>query len=126
MKALRLLTLLAALGTAGCDMAAQQRVDQQTVAQSGVSSAVYEKMVRGAPLSLDDVIALTRAGVRDSVIKRYIDYHDTIYHLTRADADRLRHGGVSFDLITFMEGTVTGHWPYPKAGHFLTPFGRGV
>jgi hypothetical protein len=118
--------LLVAMALSGCDYAAMQREDQQAVAQSGVSRAVYEKMVHGAPLTVDDVIALSQAHVHDYVMKRYMDDQGTIYHLTKGDADRLHQGGVSYDLIQYMDGTVTHHWPYPKAGPYLTPFGRGA
>jgi hypothetical protein len=126
MKALRFLVLMAALGTTDCRDADQQRVDQQAVTQSGVAPAVYEKMERRAPLNVDDVIALSQAHVQDRVLKRYIDARGTIYHLTTADADRLHRGGVTYDLIRYMGDTVTGHWPYPKAGHYLAPFGEGI
>ncbi len=111
----------------GCEDAGQERqMDQQTVARSGVPSAVDQKMRRGVALNVDDIIALSQAHVPDGVVKRYMDQHGTIYHLTKTDADRLHRGGVSFDLIRYMDDTVTGHWPYPKAGHYLAPFGRGI
>ncbi len=126
MKAFRLLLLASALGTGGCSVADRQRVDQQAVAQSGVAPSVAEKMRRHLPLNVDDVIALSQAHVRDDVVERYIDAQGTIYDLTKADADCLHRGGVTYDLIRYMDDTVTGHWPYPKAGPYLAPFGRGA
>ncbi len=124
MNAVRIIVLIGALALTGCDVLSPQTADREAVARSGVSPVVYGRMVHNEPLTVDDVIALKHAGVSDHVITRYIDDHTLTYHLSRADDQRLRQGGVSAAVITYMHETPHYDWPYPKAGPYLSPFGR--
>jgi hypothetical protein len=124
MKARKFIVLIGALILTGCDVVSPQHADQEAVGRSGVSPVVYDKMVHGAPLTVDDVIALTHAGVSDAIITRYVHDHTLIYHLSKSDSERLRRGGVSPTVITYMNETPHYDWRYPKAGPYLTPFGR--
>ncbi len=100
-----LLFAIAALALAGCEASQQQKTDIASVQRAGVSPALYDKMVRGESLTIDDVIALSKARVGDDVIVRYIRDQHTIYRLTSGDFARLHHGGVSQSVIDFMDHT---------------------
>lgn len=99
------LLFLATLVLAGCGSSAEEKADLATVQRAGVPAPLYDKMVRGEDLSMDDVIALTHDGVGDDVIVRYIRDQHTVYRLTRRDIARLRHGGVSQSVVDFMVHT---------------------
>ncbi len=73
--------------------------------RAGVPAPLYDKMVRGEDLSIDDVIALTKSGVGNNIIVDYIRNQHTIYRLTQRDFARLHAGGVSQSVIDFMEHT---------------------
>ena len=68
MKLSRLLVLFVPLFLAACGLSDQQKADYARVQQSGVSSAVYDKMMHGDDLSLYDIKALSRAHVSDGAI----------------------------------------------------------
>ena len=85
MKLSRLfLLLLIPLMIAACGPTAQQQADYLAVQRAGVSSAIYDKMVHDDPLSLGDIENLSRAGVNDGIILRYIRDQGTIYTLNYA------------------------------------------
>lgn len=107
----RLLLLVAATcALAGCGLSDQQKADYAQVAHAGVSSAIYDKMVHGDPLSINDIIALSQAHVSDGIIVRYIRDHSTVYFLGPSDFDQLRSNGVSPSVIDYMASTAQ---PYP-------------
>jgi hypothetical protein len=114
MKFSRLLLLLVLpLFVAACGPTAQQRADYSAVERSGVSPATYDKMVHGDPLALADIANLSRAGVNDGVILRYIRDQGTVYTLNSADVVRLRHAGVSQSVIDYMLQTARNYYAYP-------------
>ncbi|MCE0483947.1 MAG: hypothetical protein LV479_06885 [Methylacidiphilales bacterium] len=113
----RILFLAVAIALlAGCGLSDQQKADYATVARSGVSPAIYDKMTHGDPLSINDVIALSRARVSDGIIVRYIRDQGTVYFLNPQDFDQLQKDGVSPSVIDFMARTGRPTWgpgPYP-------------
>ena len=114
MKPFRLLALLVLpLVLAACGPNPQQQADLGAVERSGVPPATYDKMVHGDSLALSDIEALTRAGVNDGVILRYIRNQGTIYTLNSADVLRLRHAGVSQSVIDYMLATARSYYDYP-------------
>ena len=118
----RLLVLLAATcALAGCGLSDQQKADYASVQRAGVSPAIYDKMVHDDPLSINDVISLSRARVSDAVIVRYIRDHGTVYSLSNYDLDNLRNAGVSPSVIDYM--AQTGYpGPYgPGPGPYFYP-----
>jgi len=118
---LRLLPILAlTFLLAGCGLSDQQKVDYAAVQRSGVSSAIYDKMMHGDPLSVNDVAALSRARVSDGVIIRYIRDHDTVYALTSADYDTLHAAGVSPSVVDFMT-RVGPAGPYVPGPYYPAP-----
>jgi hypothetical protein len=118
MKLVRLFVVLAPLLLAACGLSDQQKADYARVQASGVSSAVYDKMVHGDDLSLYDIKALSRARVSDGVILRYLRDQDTVYFLNSDEVAGLRRAGVSQSVVDYMLATPHMHGPayYPAIG----------
>ena len=120
MKLSRLLILLVPLLFTACGLSPQQKADYARVQESGVSSAVYDKMVHGDDLSLYDIKALARAHVSDGVILRYLRDHGTVYSLNSDDVAGLRKAGVSQSIVDYMLQTPGAYGPsgYPGYGPY--------
>jgi hypothetical protein len=114
---------------AACGPTVQQQADYAAVGRSGVSPAIYDKMVHDDALSLSDIVSLSEARVNDGVIIRYIRDHGTAYYLGPRDFDYLRHNGVSQSVIDFMASTAPAPGPYgpygPGPGPII-PIGIGI
>jgi hypothetical protein len=120
MKAIRVLPLfLALLLLAGCETINQQ--DRAVLQAHAVSTDVYDKMLYGDPLSLDDVIELSHRAVPPGLIIHYMYKVDTVYVLAKSDVRRLRSQGVSEQVIAYMLSTGPGYYgppgPPPYAGY---------
>ncbi len=114
MRLSRLIVLILPLFLAACGLSPQQKADYARVQSSGVSSAVYDKMVHGDDLSLYDIKALSRAGVGDGVILRYLRNQGTVYVLSSDDVTGLRKAGVSQSIVDFMLATPRNYgYGYP-------------
>jgi hypothetical protein len=115
MKPFRLLLLFVPLFLAACGLSPQQKADYGSVQSSGVTPAIYDKMVNGDALSVYDIKALSRAHVSDAVILRYIRDHGTVYFLNSDDVVSLRKAGVSQSIIDYMLQTprMSGPGDYP-------------
>jgi hypothetical protein len=114
MKLSRLLLLLVLpLFVAACGPTAQQQADDLALQRSGVSPATYDKMVHGDTLSLFDIENLSRAGVNQGIILRYIRDQGSIYTLNSADVIRLRRAGVSQSVIDYMLQSARNYYAYP-------------
>jgi hypothetical protein len=115
---------------AACGPDEQQRADELAVERSGVSPAIYDKMVHDDPLSISDVAALSRARVNDGVIIRYIRDHGTVYYLRQPDFQYLQSAGVSQSVIDFMAQTAPGYpggpGPYGPGPGPIIPVGIGI
>ena len=118
MKLLRVLVVLVPLLFTACGLSDQQKADYARVQASGVSSAVYDKMVHGDDLSLYDIKALTRAHVSDGIILRYLRDQETVYYLNSDDVANLRKAGVSQSIVDYMLQTPRMYGPdfYPAIG----------
>jgi hypothetical protein len=116
MKISRLLVFLLPLLLAACGLSDQQKADYDSVQRSGVSSAIYDKMMHGDDLSLYDIKSLARARVSDAVILRYLRDHQTIYTLDSADVQDLRSAGVSQSIVDYMLQTPRMYGPNPVIG----------
>jgi hypothetical protein len=123
MKFLRLLLLLAPLLLTACGLSDQQKADYASVQRSGVSSAVYDKMVHGDDLSLWDIKALAHAGVSDGVTLRYLRDRGTTYYLNSEDVSSLRKAGVSQSIVDYMLQSPRGNVQvYPVVGIGYGPY----
>ena len=120
MKLRLLLVVAAAALLSACGLPDQQKADYDAVYRSGVSPAIYDKMMHGDPLSIGDICALSRGGVSDGIIIRYIRDQGTAYALNSSDFDRLKHAGVSSSVIDYM--AQTGYQGYPYGGPY-GPYG---
>src|SRR5271163_3247051 len=123
MRLSRLLILLVPLLLTACGLSDQQKADYARVQESGVSSAVYDKMVHGDDLSLYDIKALTRAHVSDGVILRYLRDHGTVYFLNSDDVTGLRKAGVSQSIVDYMLQTPGSYGPGPDI--YIGPYWGG-
>jgi hypothetical protein len=111
MKLSRLLVLLVPLLLTACGLSPQEKADYARVQESGVSPAVYDKMVHGDDLSLWDIKALARAHVSDGVVLRYLRDHGTAYYLNSDDVAGLRKAGVSQSIVDYMLQTERTYGP---------------
>jgi hypothetical protein len=131
MKALRYLFLLVPLFLAGCAPSAQQMADYSAVQQSGVTPAIYDKMVHGDDLSIHDIEDLARAHVNSGIVLRYIRDHGTVYYLSSGDIKAMQGAGVDPSVVDYMLQTARGGWwgpgayPYPYAGWGYGPWWYG-
>jgi hypothetical protein len=119
---IRRLWLAVPLMLAACAPTQQQLADQAAVERSGVSPAIYDKMVHDDSLSLSDIVALTHARVNDGILIRYIRDHGTVYILSHQDIDYLQTNGVSPSVLDYMIQTGPGPYgPGPGPGPFYGP-----
>jgi hypothetical protein len=116
MKRFRFLVFLLPLFLSACGLTDQQKADYASVQRSGVNSAVYDKMVHGDDLSLYDIKALSRAGVSDGVILRYLRDRNTVYALNSGDVTSLRKAGVSQSVVDYMLQSPQMYGPGPVIG----------
>jgi len=123
MKLLRLLVLLVPLFFTACGLSDQQKADYSRVQSSGVSTAVYDKMVHGDALSLWDIKALSRAQVSDAIIIRYLRDQGTAYYLSADDVTGLRKAGVSQSIVDYMLQSARDYGPGPYAYPYPYPYG---
>jgi hypothetical protein len=103
-----------------CGLSDQQKADYSRVQNSGVSPAIYDKMVNGDDLSIGDIEALSRAHVNSGIILRYLRDNDTVYYLAATDVTRMEKVGVDPSVVDYMLQTARGGWwgagPYPYFG----------
>jgi hypothetical protein len=127
MKSLRFLPiLLATLLLAGCGTLSHQ--DKAVLQAQQVPPDVYNKMLYGDPLSLEDVITLSERAVPPGLITHYMDGISTVYILRKKDVQRLRSAGVDESVIAYMLSTAPQYgpgpyppYPYPYSGPY--PYG---
>jgi hypothetical protein len=121
MRFSRLLVALVPLLLAACGLTPQEKADYAAVERSGVSPAIYDKMVHDDALSISDIESLSRAGVNSGVILRYIRDHGTVYFLNSNDVTGLHKAGVDSSIIDYMLQTARGG--YWGAGPYAYPYG---
>lgn len=80
--------------------------DRKIMEQS--SPRTVDRMDRGEPLTINDVIKLSQAGVDDDTIINYIQDHETMYNLTQSQVRRMQDAGVSQRVINYMRKTEKG------------------
>lgn len=74
--------------------------DRKIMQQS--SPRTVDRMDRGEPLTINDIIKLSQGGVSDDAMIVYIQEKKTIYNLTQAQVRRLKDAGVSQRVINYM------------------------
>jgi len=74
--------------------------DRKVMEQS--SPRTLDRMDRGEPLTLNDVIKLSQGGISDDAIISYIRTTKSTYQLSQTQIRRLQDSGVSQRVINFM------------------------
>lgn len=74
--------------------------DKKVMEQS--SPRTVDRMDRGDPLTINDIIKLHESGISDETTLRYIRQTKTSYDLNQAQIRRLQNAGVSQRVIDFM------------------------
>jgi len=77
--------------------------DRKTVEKS--SPRTLDRMDRGEPLTINDVIKLSQADVGDQTIIQYIRDTNSSYNLSQSQIRRLQDAGVSKSIIHYMIDT---------------------
>jgi len=77
--------------------------DRKTVEK--VSPRTLDRMDRGEPLTINDVIKLSQADVSDQTIIQYIRDTNSSYNLSQSQIRRLQDAGVSKSVIHYMIDT---------------------
>lgn len=80
--------------------AALDEQDRKVMEQN--SPRTVDRMDRGEPLTINDVIKLSQGGVSDSTIIQYMQKTNTTYNLSQAQVRRLQDAGVSERVINYM------------------------
>lgn len=83
--------------------AALDEQDRKVMEQS--SPRTVDRMDRGEPLTINDVIRLSQGGVSDKTIIQYMQKTNSTYSLSQAQIRRLQDGGVSQKVINYMVDT---------------------
>ena len=91
------LCIIAALLFAGCKTF--DRREMALIRESGAPRDVGEKIERGDSITPSEIIALSRSGVPDSLIIRYLEDDGVDYLVTRADVLSMRRAGVRARVI---------------------------
>lgn len=100
-----LLALICASFLAGC--ATLPKRDRALLDDYGVSGAVYEKMLRHQPLTLDDIVYLSNRKVPGPFIVHYLQPTYVVYKLNAGDVARLRTARVPEGVIRYLAATPT-------------------
>lgn len=87
-------------GTAALVGASLDEQDRRVMEQS--SPRTIDRMDRGEPLTINDVIKLSQGGVNDVSVIRYIRDTASSYQLSQAQIRRLQDAGVSQRIINYM------------------------
>ncbi|MCC6127926.1 MAG: hypothetical protein IT584_01855 [Chlamydiae bacterium] len=66
------------------------------------SPRTVDRMDRGEPLTLGDIIKLSQSGINDSTIVQYMQMTKSTYHLSQTQVRRLQDAGVSQSVIDHM------------------------
>jgi outer membrane lipoprotein SlyB len=79
--------------------------EQDRKVMSHSSPRTVDRMDRGEPLTLNDVIKLSQGGVSDEAIISYLTDTRSTYNLSQTQIRRLQDSGVSQRVINFMATT---------------------
>lgn len=94
-----------AIGIIGGGLVGAALDEQDRKIMERTSPRTVDRMDRGEPLTVSDIIKLSQGGVGDESIIRYIDDTRTTYNLSQAQIRRLQQGGVSRRVINYMVDT---------------------
>jgi uncharacterized protein YcfJ len=83
--------------------AALDEQDRKVMERS--SPRTVDRMDRGEPLTINDVIKLNQGGVSDDTVMGYMRDTSSTYNLSQAQIRRLQDAGVSQRIINYMVDT---------------------
>jgi len=113
------LSLLVLFVFAGC--ASLDRNERNLLITHNVSPVVYDKMMHGATLSLDDIIELSQRQIPPPFIICYLNSTRAIYSLDKTALARLNQGKVSQDVINYLLETPSLFAARPYPGPYYAP-----
>ena len=76
--------------------------EQDRKVMQKTSPRTVDRMDRGEPLTVNDVIKLSQGGVSDDTIINYMQQTGTSYNLSQAQIRRLQDAGVSQRVVNYM------------------------
>ena len=94
-----------AVGAAGGALIGAGLDEQDKKIMDKTSPRTVERMDRGEPLTINDIIKLSQSGISDETIIRYIQETKTIYNLSQSQINRLQEAGTSQRVINYMVDT---------------------
>lgn len=95
----------AAIGALAGGMIGNALDEQQQTTLQRENPATYQRISEGQPLAISDIIALSKAGVDDSIIMSQIDATRTVFRLSSLQIINLKDTGVSQRVINYMINT---------------------
>ena len=103
-----------------CGCATLDSGDRLVLREHNVAPALQDKMAHGVPLSVVDVIELTRDGLPGPFIIHYLQGTEAPYPLRVQDIAAMKEAGVSPDVINYMLSTPGFYRPpvYAYPGSF--------
>lgn len=122
MKWLSLLPVCLLLMLGGC--ASLDPGDRAILAQHHVSPAVVDKMQHNEELSQGDVVELSKRGLPDPFIIRYMKSTYAVYQLTSSDVAYLVRAGVSRGVVDYMLATPSYYGP-PRGPYWYDTYPYG-
>jgi hypothetical protein len=102
LSAVSLLAICAMLPLGGC---ALNHADRSILADHGVSVPLRQKMAHLAPLTLPEIVELSRDGLLPEYITQYLRASHVMYHITDHDGYWLNRQGVNSTVITYLFAT---------------------
>ena len=94
-----------AVGIVGGALVGAALDEQDKKIMDRTSPRTVERMDRGEPLTIGDIIKLSQGGVSDDTIIRYMKQTRTTYNLSQSQINRLQEAGVSQRVINYMVET---------------------
>ncbi len=95
-------TLASSLLLGGC---ALNSTDRSVLEEHGISAPVRAKMAHLAPLTLPEIVEVSRCGMLPEYITQYLRATHQPYHLSSHDVFWLNRHGVSSTVITYLVST---------------------
>ena len=91
-----------AVGLIGVGLIGAGIDEQDRKVMEKTSPRTVDRMDRGEPLTINDIIKLSQGGVTDEVIITYLRNTRSSYNLSQAQIRRMQEAGVSQQVIDFM------------------------
>jgi len=87
------------------DGCALNHADRSVLADHGVSVPLRQKMARLAPITLPEIVELSRDGLLPEYITQYLRATHQVYHIDDREGFRLNREGVNSTVISYLFAT---------------------